>query len=72
MPETIVLTLPSKLRSAVDEVASQEGVLAQELISKALETYLFLRQFRLLSEKMTVKAEAQGIFTDQDVFDLVS
>lgn len=72
MPETIVLTLPSKLQSAVNEVASQEGVLAQELINKALETYLFLRQFRLLSEKMTAKAVAQGIFTDQDVFDLVS
>lgn len=72
MLDTITLTLPSKLQSAMNEVASQEGVLAQDLICKALETYLFLRQFRLLSERMTAAAEAQGIFTDQDVFDLVS
>ncbi|MFZ1752124.1 MAG: hypothetical protein WBO46_16230 [Caldilineaceae bacterium] len=54
------------------EVAAQEGVLAQELVNRALENYLFLRQFRLLSERMIAKAETQGIYTDQDVFDLVS
>lgn len=72
MSDTVTLTLPSRLQSAVYEVAAQEGVLAQELVNRALENYLFLRQFRLLSERMIAKAETQGIYTDQDVFDLVS
>ena len=43
-----------------------------ELIGQALREHLFLRQFRLLRERMTPRAKAQGIVTDQDVFDRVS
>jgi hypothetical protein len=39
---------------------------------EAIKMYLFLRRFWLLRERMIPKAQAQGIFTDQDVFDCVS
>jgi hypothetical protein len=31
----------------------------------------FFRRFRLLRERMIARAQAQGIYTDQDVFDRV-
>ena len=69
MEGTITITLPTKVKSALDNVIQEEGVSPNELISTAIEEYLFFRQLRLLRERMIVKAQAQGIYTDQDVFD---
>ena len=72
MQETITLTLPKDIRSALDDLTRREGISLNDLIFEAVKMYLFLRQFRLLRERMIPKARAQGIFTDQDVFDRVS
>lgn len=72
MQETITLTLPKDICSALEDLTRREGISPGDLILEAIETYLFLRQFRLLRERMIPKAQAQGIFTDQDVFDRVS
>ena len=72
MLETITLTLPREIKSALDDATRTEGVSSSELIGKALEEYLFLRKFRLLRERMILKAQAQGIYAEQDVFDRVS
>ena len=42
----------------------------QETIT--IKEYLFFRRFRLLRERMVPKAQARGIYTDQDVFERVS
>ena len=74
MQETVTLTVtvPAEIRQSLDDVIRQEGISPSELVSEALKEYLFLRRFRLLRERMTPKAQAQGICTDQDVFDRVS
>ncbi len=72
MQETITVTLPDGMKPAIDEVTRQEGISPTELVTQALEEYLFFRRFRLLRERMTQKAQEQGILTDEDVFDRVS
>ena len=72
MQETITLTLPTEIKMALDDVTRKENVSPDELIGEAIKEYLFLRQFRLLRERMMPKAQTQGINTDQDVFDRVS
>ncbi len=72
MSETITLTLPGEIKRALDDATRKEGVSSSELIGKALGEYLFLRKFRLLRERMMLKAQAQGIYTEQEVFDRVS
>jgi hypothetical protein len=72
MSDTITLTLSIETKLALDNVTRQEGISVGDLVSEAIKEYLFLRQFRLLREKMIPKAQAQGIYTDQDIFDLVS
>jgi len=72
MQETITFTLPGDVKLALDDVTRKEGISSSELISEAIKQYLFLRQFRLLRERMIPKAEAQGIRTDQDVLNRVS
>jgi hypothetical protein len=71
MQETIIVTLPAETKLALG-ATRQEGVSPSELIGEAVKEYLFFRRFRLLRERMIPKAQAQGIYTDKDVFDYVS
>lgn len=70
--ETISITLPAEVKPVMDDIMRKEGVSSSELVSKAIKEYLFFRQFRLLRERLIPKAQEQGIYTDQDVFDVVS
>jgi len=70
--ETITITLPAEIRSALDDLVRREGISPGELVAAAVKEYLFVRQFRLLRERMLSQAQAQGICTDQDVFERVS
>ncbi len=72
MESAMTITLPTNLKSALDQVTREEDISPNELINVALEEFLFFRKLRLLRQRMTAKAQAQGIYTDQDVFDLVS
>ncbi len=72
MQDTITVTLPGQIRPLLDEAGQEENVSPSELIVRAIEEYLFVRRFRLLRERMVPQAQAQGIYTDQDVFDHVS
>lgn len=72
MQETVVVTLPSETKQALDEITQEEGLSISEFIDKAVKEYLFIRRFRRLRERMILRARDQGIYTDQDVFDRVS
>lgn len=72
MQETMTITLPTEIRMTLDDVTRRENVSSSELIKEAIKEYLFFRRFRLLRERMIPKAQNQGIYTDQDVFDRVS
>jgi len=69
MQETITLTLLKQVKQALDDATRREGISRDDLISKALKQYLFVHPFRSLRERMTRQAQAQGIYSDEDVFD---
>ncbi len=72
MVQSITVTLPNDVEEALLKVTRQEGVRPEDVVGRAVKEHLFLRQFRLLRERMAAKAKDQGIVTDQDVFDRVS
>jgi metal-responsive CopG/Arc/MetJ family transcriptional regulator len=72
MQEIITVTLPEETKLALDDATRNEGISPSELIGEAVKEYLFFRRFRLLRERMIPKAQAQGIYTDQDIFERVS
>lgn len=72
MGNTIIVSLSAEIRSALDEMTQAEGIPADRLVSQAVQEYIFFKRYRLLRDRMASKARAQGIYTDQDVFDLVS
>jgi hypothetical protein len=42
------------------------------MVREALRDYLFVQRFRALRRELMVYAEAQGVFTDEDVFRKIS
>ena len=72
MRETVTVSLPRRIRQELDRVARREGVSRSDVLRVALEEHLFVRRFRALRQKMTVAAQARGVFTDEDVFNRVS
>jgi hypothetical protein len=70
----ILVELPEEVRSALDEATRDEGLSANELIGRALKSYLFVRQFRRLRVETLehMRATGQGELTDEDVFRMIS
>jgi len=72
MRQTISISLPVEIKKELDRVTAKEGLSRSDIIRESLQDYLFVRRFRSLRSRMMAKAQAQGIYTDQDVFDRVS
>ncbi|MGH8547074.1 MAG: hypothetical protein ACRERU_00410 [Methylococcales bacterium] len=67
-----MVNLPQDIRSALDEALRESNQSPNDLVCEALRDYLFIRKFRQMREHMTSRAQAQGIYSDEDVFDRVS
>ena len=72
MRQTITISLPQRVRRELDRIAKEEGVSRSDVLRQSLEDFVFVRRFRRLRQRMMAAAQAQGIYTDQDVFDRVS
>ena len=72
MRETVTVSLPAAIKRELDRIAAREGVSRSDVLRASLEEYLFVRRFRALRQRLLASAQAQGIYTDEDVFDRVS
>jgi metal-responsive CopG/Arc/MetJ family transcriptional regulator len=66
----IVLELPDRIQVALEEAVREEGQSPSEVVTAALEDYLFIRKFRRLRARMLVQATEK--YTDDDIFEQVS
>jgi metal-responsive CopG/Arc/MetJ family transcriptional regulator len=72
MRETVTISLPPRVRRELDRVAKEEGISRSDVLRQSLEDFLFARRFRALRHRMMASAQAQGVYTDEDVFTRVS
>ena len=72
MRESISISLPEEIKAELDRVTTAEGISRSDLVREALREYLFSRRLRALRRELMPYAEAQGIFTDEDVFREIS
>ena len=72
MRSTITISVPEQMKSEIEKLSRMDGVSRSDIIRESLRDYLFVRRFRSMRKSMTNKASANGIYTDQDVFDRVS
>ena len=72
MGKTVRVTLSDEVGAELDNVARRDGTSQSEVLRKAIEDYLFIRRFRALRARLMARAQAQGVYTDEDVFGRVS
>lgn len=72
MRSTITISVPEEMRAELDGLSESEGISRSEILRESLRDYLFVRRFRSIRRAMVSKASANGVYTDQDVFDRVS
>ncbi len=72
MQATIKVTLPDETRLALDNLSRVEGTTPNQLITEALQEFLYFRKLRLLRDRFITKAQARGITSEQDILDNVS
>ena len=72
MRETLTISLPKRLRRDLEKMAKAEGVTSSEYVRRAIKADIFRRALRATRRELVPKARAMGIYTDEDVFKIVS
>lgn len=66
----LTVRIPEELKDELQRVCSEDGISASDLVRDSLKKTLAVHEFRKLRGKSLPFAEAQGILTDEDVFNL--
>ncbi len=72
MRDTITISIPKKFKRQIDRIVHQEGISRSEIVRESLAEYLWEHQYEGLRARMVKKAAKMGVYTDEDVFKIVS
>ena len=66
---TITLRIPDSLNEALDRHSEAQSISKSDLAREALRRFLAVAEFKATRAKLVPLAEAQGVHTDEDVFE---
>ena len=69
MSSTITIRLPDDLRRELETICKAENKPLSDVVRESLRRYVAIQQFRRLRKKVLPFAEAQGLLTDEDIFE---
>lgn len=72
MRSIMTMSIPASMRKELVALARKEHVSRSHVIQKALNEFLMRREFRRIRAKMIGEASKKGVFTDEDIFKMVS
>ncbi len=72
MKQTLTVRIPEDLRKELQELSRTESKPVSDLVRESIQRYVAIRRFRKLRSQTLPFAEAQGILTDEDVFNIIS
>ena len=72
MNQTITIRIPESMRKELLEISKDQDKPVSDLVRESLRKYIAIQRFRKLRNMVLPFAEAQGILTDEDVFDQIS
>ncbi len=68
---TLTLRVPDDLDKALERQSAALGISKSDLALEALRRYLRVAEFRTLRSRLVARAQAGGINTDDDVFEVL-
>jgi len=72
MRATLTISLPPGLRRDVSRAARSRRMTESEFIRNAVQRQLWMEAFEETRRKAVPQARAAGIYTDEDVFKIIS
>ena len=72
MRSVLSVSLPEKMASELDAIARETGRKKSDIVKESLGEYLWEARFRRIKKRLSPKAKAAGLVTDDDVFKVVS
>ncbi len=72
MNQSITIRIPEELKNELDELSKVEHKPVSDLVRESIRRYVAIHKFRQLRNMVLPFAEAEGILTDEDVFNIVS
>ena len=69
---TLTIRLPDDLRRELDKLSRHEKKAVSDIVRESLRRYIAVERFRSIRRRILPFAEAQGLLTDEDVFDSLS
>lgn len=69
---TLTIRIPDELRSDLQAISCRRSVPVSDLVRESLRRYVAIERFRALRSRTLPFAEAQGLLTDEDVFQAIS
>lgn len=72
MKQSLTIRLPDQLRAELEQISASESKPVSELVRESIQRYITLYTFRRLRRTAMPFAEAQGLLTDEDIFNNIS
>jgi predicted transcriptional regulator len=72
MRTTLTISLPPALRRNISRMAKSQGLTESEFVRRAVQRQLWAEAFEETRRKLVPKARAQRLYTDEDVFKVIS
>lgn len=72
MRATLTISLPPKARRAIARAAKRQGVTQSEFVRRAVQHELWAEGVGWSRRVLVPKAKAKGVYTDEDVFKIIS
>ena len=66
---TLTIRLTEDLRSILQNISTEEHKPVSEIVRDSIRSYTSIYRFRKLRKKVLPFAEAQGLLTDDDIFE---
>jgi len=72
MRNTMTISLPPEMMKEITRIAKAEGVSKSDVVRESVKRSLFIKNLDALRAWAVPKAQAMGIYSDEDVFKIVS
>ncbi len=69
MKPTLTVRLPDELHSELRNISEEEHKPVSDIVRESIRRYISIHQFQRLRKQVLPFAEAQGLLTDEEVFD---
>jgi len=69
MKRPMTIRLPDDLRRMLDQISKEDRVPVSDVVRESIRRYAAVHRFRQLRKRVLPFAEAQGLLTDEDIFE---